>query len=147
MITYEFSGIITIFIISLGFLFIGYNVRLFTLSFFGILCSYIVFLVKICNETVMPGVIILTISGITLYFIGLLIVQTVIKRSVSLGLVMRPSKESTVRLMKTEMRSRIPEIKRCRLAIQQGNVIKLTLSGKLIGCVVGFVYVFFGMRR
>jgi len=97
---YEFLGIITFIIISAVFFVAGYNMRLFSALFIAVLCSYIVSLLIINSKKDLSGDMFLTLTGFILYFFGLLIVQAVIKRSVSLHLVIRPSKESIVKRIK-----------------------------------------------
>ncbi len=143
----EFSGIIVLVSISFGFYFTGYNIKLFTALFSVVLCIYVVLLSWSSTSSIMPGEILLTISGFIFFFFGLLIVRAVIKRSVSLHLVISPSKEPTVSLMKMNMKNRIREIEKYLLGFQQDGVIKLTLLGKCFGYILGFLYMSFGMRR
>ena len=144
---YEFLGIITFIIISAVFFVAGYNMRLFSALFIAVLCSYIVSLLIINSKKDLSGDMFLTLTGFILYFFGLLIVQAVIKRSVSLHLVIRPSKESIVKRMETDIKKRINEIEKYRFCILEDGVIKLTFLGKCFGRFLGFVYLIFGMKR
>jgi hypothetical protein len=126
-------------LITTFFFIIGHKEKIFSLIFSVII---IIYLFSIFNFSSFPRLneVFLVISGLILYFLGLLNIAQIAKRSVSLHIIKYPLNAHSLKKLQGELSARIADITDHRLGIMSHSKINLTPFGKFIANLTSLMY-------
>lgn len=138
-------GVMMFVLLSLVFWLAGHTIRLFVVAFIGLLIS-LFFLGTYLGENHAADQI-LIMAGFILYFGGLLIVRTILRRSVSLHLLLNLETGTPVEIMKSEINDRLGDMMKYKLAIEQNDMLHLTGWGQLVAGITTLFFKVFGLGK
>lgn len=127
-------------LITVLFLCLGHKEKIFTLLCFITLSLSILLSVYFVNLASTSEIIIM-LSGLCLYWFGLLGVRIIVKRSVSLHVLMHHDPHQLEVRLTNEISSRVHDITRYGLGSTQGTTIRLTHFGNIIAVATALIYI------
>ncbi len=143
----EGLGIAAVLAIGIGFLASGPRLGVFAVCFALIGLAYAMLLPRCGGAGASWDAVWLTTASLPLWFFGLFVLRVMIRRSVTLHLLTRPSLEAGIVEMDAEIADRASELVRLRLAVLEGTRLSVTARGRIAGRLAGFLYAVFRSGR
>ena len=139
MISQDLLGIIAFSLVTLFFFLIGYKEKIFSLLSLALIIGYVLSVWKFSDSPRFAEAIIV-IMGLVLFFLGLLNLIEIAKRSISLHIIINPITDQSVRQLRSEIANRIADITHYKLGLLIGSTLNLTSFGKFIANMTSLMY-------
>ena len=146
MISQDLLGILVLALVTLFFLLIGYKEKIFSILCTGLIFGYGLSIWKFSDSLRLAEAVIV-IMGLILFFLGLLNLIEIAKRSVSLHIIINPVTDQSVEQLKSEIGMRIADITHYKLGVQRGSILNLTTFGKFIAMITALMYKVLGIKN
>lgn len=135
--TLQVSGIAAFTLVSLAFYFMR---KMLSFNIFSILVVTALVIAIFHFQLPLSPEMLVLLSGLILYWFGLLIVRVMLQRSVSLHLLLSYFWGSPAETIQEEVSNRFKDALFFKLAQRDGEIFKLTFFGKFIASIVALFY-------